>query len=221
VDDVFLPLHGAHQAANAAQALAAVEAFLGMKALNPEVVRDGFAAVRFPGRLEVVRRSPTVVLDAAHNPHGARATAAAVTETFAFTPLIGVVAVMGDKDATGLLTVFEEIMQAVVITQVASTSRGMPAEQLGELAEGIFGADRVRVVPRLDDALETAVTLAESDGVGAPGVLVTGSVVLVGEARMLLVNDSRAPAAADADDEGEFASPDERFDRDRRDDEQP
>ena len=123
VDDVFLPLHGAHQAANAAQALAAVEAFLGLKALNPDVVREGFAQVRFPGRLELVRRSPTVVLDAAHNPHGARAAAAAVTEAFGFTPLVGVVAVMADKDAEGLLRVFEEIMHQVVITQVASTTR--------------------------------------------------------------------------------------------------
>ena len=93
VDDIFLPLYGAHQAANAAQALAATEAFLGLKALQPDVVREGFAQVRFPGRLELVRRSPAVVLDAAHNPHGARAAAAAITEAFAFTPLIGVVAI--------------------------------------------------------------------------------------------------------------------------------
>src|SRR5215218_9085042 len=78
VDDVFLPLYGAHQASNAAQALAATEAFLGLQALHPDVVRDGFAQVRLPGRLELVRRSPAVVLDAAHNPHGARAAAAAI-----------------------------------------------------------------------------------------------------------------------------------------------
>ena len=164
VDNVFLPLHGAHQAANAAQALAAVEAFLGLKALHPDVAREGFAQVRFPGRMELIRRSPPVVLDAAHNPHGARAAAAAVTEAFGFTPLVGVVAVMSDKDARGLLTVFEEIMNQVVITQVASTSRGMPAEQLGGVAEEIFGQDRVHVVPRLDDAIETAVTLGEAEG---------------------------------------------------------
>ena len=155
MDDIFLPLYGAHQAANAAQALAAVEAFLGLKALNPDVVREGFAAVHFPGRMEVVRRSPTVVLDAAHNPHGASAAAAAITEAFGFSPLIGVVAVMADKDARGLLTVFEEIMNQVVVTQVASTSRGMPAAELGELAAEIFGAERVQVAPRLDDAIET------------------------------------------------------------------
>jgi dihydrofolate synthase/folylpolyglutamate synthase len=188
VDDVFLPLYGAHQAANAAQALAAVEAFMGLKAINPDVVRSGFAEVRFPGRLEVVRRSPTVVLDAAHNPHGARASAAGITEAFSFSPLIGVVAVMADKDADGLLREFEEVMNQVVVTQVASTSRGLPAEELGELARGIFGAERVRVAPRLDDAIETAIGLAEGEGMGSPGVLITGSVVAVGEARTLLVH---------------------------------
>ena len=209
VDDIFLPLHGAHQAANAAQALAAVEAFLGLKALNPDLVREGFAQVRFPGRLELVRRSPAVVLDAAHNPHGARAAALGVTEAFSFAPLIGVVAVMADKDAEGLLQVFEEVMNSVVITQVASTSRGMPAEELGELAAEIFGPERVRVVPRLDDAIETAVALAESDGVGAPGVLVTGSVVAVGEARTLLgAADREAPGTANDDPDADWDADD-------------
>ena len=205
VDDIFLPLYGAHQAANAAQALAAAEAFLGMKALHPDVVREGFASVRVPGRMEVVRRSPTVVLDAAHNPHGARAAAAAVTEAFDFAPLVGVVAAMGDKDVRGLLEVWSEVMQRVVVTQVASTSRGMPAATLGELAAEVFGADRVDVAPRLDDALERAITIAESDEVGAPGVLVTGSVVAVGEARTLLLAEQPAEdepaAAADLDDD--------------------
>jgi dihydrofolate synthase/folylpolyglutamate synthase len=189
VDDIFLPLYGAHQAANAGQALAAVEAFLGLKALNPDVVREGFAQVHFPGRLELLRRTPAVLVDAAHNPHGARAAAAAITEAFAFAPLIGVVAVMGDKDARGILEVFEEIMNQVVITQVASTSRGMPADVLGELAREIFGASRVTVVPRLDDAIDQAVALAEEDVVGSAGVFITGSVVAIGEARTLLVRD--------------------------------
>ena len=200
VDDVFLPLYGAHQAANAAQALAAVEAFLGLKALNADVVREGFAAVQWPGRLEVVRRSPTVVLDAAHNPHGARATTAAVAESFAFSPLVGVVAVMADKDARGMLTVFEEVLNQVVVSQVASTARGLPAPALGELAAEIFGADRVHVAPRLDDAIELAINLAEADGAGTPGVLVTGSVVAVGEARTLLVTLDQAQERAVSDD---------------------
>jgi dihydrofolate synthase/folylpolyglutamate synthase len=220
VEDVFLPLYGAHQAANAAQALAAVEAFLGLKALNPEVVREGLADVRFPGRLEVVRRSPTVVLDAAHNPHGARAAAAAVNESFAFSPLIGVVAVMADKDARGLLTEYAEVMNAVVVTQVASTSRGLPADALGELAAEIFGAERVTVAARLDDALERAISMADAEGGGGtPGVLVTGSVVAVGEARTLLFNEPVEPETSDdgpdEDWDADYADDDEARDADR------
>jgi dihydrofolate synthase/folylpolyglutamate synthase len=227
IDDIFLPLHGAHQATNAAQAVAAVEAFIGLKALNPDIVREGLAQVQFPGRMELVRRSPAVVLDAAHNPHGARAAAEAVTEAFAFSPLIGVVAVMSDKDVEGLLRVYENVMNQVVLTQVNSTSRGMPAEALGELAESIFGADRVRVVPRLDDAIETAISLAEGEGIGAPGVLVTGSVIAVGEARTLLVGDAEPLAAgtgSDLDDDYDSSNRDDSdsdsgdFDSDEPDD---
>src|SRR3954462_10824270 len=97
-DEVFLPLHGAHQAQNAAVALAAVEAFLGEDPLDDELVKDGFAEVTSPGRLEVIRRSPTILLDAAHNPHGAAATADAIEDSFLLSPLIGVIGVMGDKD---------------------------------------------------------------------------------------------------------------------------
>ena len=221
VDDVFLPLYGAHQAANAGQALAAVEAFLGLKALNPDVIREGFAQVHFPGRLELVRRSPAVVLDAAHNPHGARAASAAITEAFAFTPLIGVIAVMVDKDARGILEGFEEIMNHVVITQVASTSRGMPAEVLGELAKELFGESRVSVVPRLDDAIDRAVALAEADVVGSAGVLITGSVVAIGEARTLLVREepvSVPTAREDLDDawDADYSEDGQEPDRDRQ-----
>ena len=221
VDDIFLPLYGAHQAANAGQALAAVEAFLGLKALNPDVIREGFAQVHFPGRLELVRRSPAVVLDAAHNPHGAQAASAAITEAFAFTPLIGVIAVMVDKDARGILEGFEEIMNHVVITQVASTSRGMPAEVLGELAKELFGESRVSVVPRLDDAIDRAVALAEADVVGSAGVLITGSVVAIGEARTLLVREepvSVPTAREDLDDawDADYSEDGQEPDRDRQ-----
>ncbi len=202
IDEIFLPLFGAHQASNAALALAAAEAFLGMKGINAELVREGFADVRVPGRLEVVRSSPTVLLDAAHNPHGATAAAAAIEESFSFAPLIGVLAVMRDKDADGLLRAYEPLLNQVVVTQVSSTDRGTPADELGELAEGVFGTDRVQVVPRLDDALERAIALAEEDTAGSAGVLVSGSVVAVGEARTLLVRAGAAgPAAVEEDEE--------------------
>ena len=191
-DDVFLPLIGAHQAHNAVCALAAVEAFLGggldaRGQLDPEIVRAGFARVTSPGRLEVVRTSPTVVLDAAHNPAGARATAAAITEGFGFGRLVGVFAAMSDKDARGMLEALEPVLAEVVVTQ-SSSPRALPADQLAAVAVEVFGADRVEVSARLDDALDAAVTLAEEEGddFAGAGVLVTGSIVTVAEARTLL-----------------------------------
>ncbi|MET9529560.1 folylpolyglutamate synthase/dihydrofolate synthase family protein [Streptomyces sp. NPDC006649] len=190
-EDVFLPLYGAHQAHNAAVALAAVEAFFGVGAeqtqrLDIDVVRKAFASVVSPGRLEVVRSSPTVVLDAAHNPGGALAAAAGVTEAFSFSRLIGVVGASGDKDVRGLLEAFEPIFAEVVVTQ-NSTPRAMSADELATIAVEVFGDERVVVEPRLDDALEAAITLAEEeDEYAGAGVLVTGSVITVGEARLLL-----------------------------------
>lgn len=187
-EDVFLPLHGAHQAHNAAVALAAVEAFLGggQQQLDLDVVRSGFAAASSPGRLEIVRRSPTVLLDAAHNPAGAAALAAAVIEAFTFEHLVVVLGVMADKDVDGIVAALEPVAHEFVVT--ASTSpRAMSADDLAAAVVPIVGAERVVVEERLDDALERAVTLldeAAPDGGG--GVLVTGSVVTAGEARRLL-----------------------------------
>ena len=187
-EEVFLPLHGEHQAQNAACALAAVDAFLGggRTELDADLVRSAFAGVSSPARLEIVRRSPTIVLDAAHNPAGAQASATALTDAFSFSRLVGVVAVLDDKDARGLLEAFEPVLAEVVVTQ-SSSARALPVDDLAAVAFDVFGADRVEVVPRLDDAIDTAVRLAEESGdlLGA-GVLVTGSVVTAGEARVLL-----------------------------------
>ncbi|MCW2824863.1 MAG: dihydrofolate synthase [Aeromicrobium sp.] len=188
-EDIFLPLHGAHQAHNAAYALAAVEAFTGSRQLDVDLVRDAFARVTSPGRLEVVRRSPTVLLDAAHNPHGAEATMRAVQDEFSFSPLMGVVGVMADKDVEAMLRVFEPVMAEIVCTQ-NSTPRAMPAVELAEIAADIFGEERVTLAPRLDDAVERAILKADAaegydDAIGSGGVLVTGSVVTAGEARLL------------------------------------
>jgi dihydrofolate synthase/folylpolyglutamate synthase len=191
-DEVFLPLHGRFQAQNALLALAAVEAFFGAGAasgpLDIGTVRDVFAAVRSPGRLEVVRVAPTVIVDAAHNPHGMRATVDAVGDEFDFRRLVGVVAMLGDKDAQAMLQVLEPALDEVVISQNSSL-RALPADELAATAVAVFGADRVTVEPRLDDAIEAAVRLAEQspDGVlSGSGVLITGSVVTAGEARTLL-----------------------------------
>ena len=191
-DGIYLPLHGVHQAHNAACALAAVEAFLAGgvvegQGLDANLVREGFAQVSSPGRLEVVRRSPSVILDAAHNPHGARATAEAVAEAFTLDPLIGVFGMMEDKDIEGVLEAFEPVLDRIVCTQ-NSTARAMPAAELAEIASDVFGEERVETAVRLDDALDLAVRLAEegSSELGAGGVLVTGSVITAGEARILL-----------------------------------
>jgi len=187
-DEVFLPLHGAYQAQNAVCALAAVEAFLGggTGSLDPEAVRQGLADVSSPGRLEVVRSSPTVLVDAAHNPHGMAATVSALTDAFSFTYLVAVVACLADKDVRAMLEVLEPAVSTIVVTE-SSSPRRLPVEQLREIAEELFGDQRVHVEERLDDALDLAMSLVDDEAAyGGAGVLVTGSVVTAGEARTLL-----------------------------------
>lgn len=184
--DVFLPLYGEHQAHNALLALVATEALLtGGAALDGSVVEAAFADVTSPGRLEVVRSSPTVLVDAAHNPAGAEALVDAVGEAFDFTRLVGVIGVMADKDPEGILAALEPLLAEVVVTQ-ASTSRALDADDLAEIAVDVFGEDRVHVAARLPDAIDLAVQRAESEEERGAGVLVTGSVLLVAEARVLL-----------------------------------
>lgn len=190
--DIFLPMHGEHQARNAALALAAVEAFFGAGAdrqLDVDAVREGFASLTNPGRLERVRSAPTVFLDAAHNPDGARALATALADEFDFRKLVGVVAVMADKDVEGLLTAFEPVFDEIVVTHNGSP-RGMDVEELANIAVARFGDERVVVASTLPDAIETAIGLAEEvaepgESVSGAGVVVTGSVVTAGMARTL------------------------------------
>ncbi|MGA7689852.1 MAG: folylpolyglutamate synthase/dihydrofolate synthase family protein [Jiangellales bacterium] len=187
-DEVFLPLHGAHQAHNAALALAAVEVFFGAgeRMVEADTIREGFAAVASPGRMEVVRTGPTVMLDAAHNPHGAQALATALAEEFSFDRLVGVVGVLADKDAAGLLGALEPVLDSVVVTQ-AATPRVMPVDDLAAIAVEVFGDDRVTVEPGLLDALDAAIALVDDpDAMGGMGVVVTGSVITAGQARALL-----------------------------------
>jgi dihydrofolate synthase/folylpolyglutamate synthase len=189
--DIFLPLHGEHQAQNAVLALAAVEAFLGAgsaKQLDPDVVREGFADVSSPGRLERIRSAPAILLDSAHNPHGMTATVKALEEEFAFRHLVVVLAVLADKDAEGLLELLEPVAAHIVVTRNTSP-RAMPLDDLADLAAEIFGEDRVSVAETMPAAIEEAVVLAEADLGGEQsgvGVLITGSVVTVADARRLL-----------------------------------
>lgn len=180
--DVLLPLHGAHQASNAAVAVATVEGLLG-RGLDTELVRTALAEVSSPGRLEVVRRSPTVVLDAAHNPGGMAVSVAALGDAFTFTRLIVVIGVLADKDARGILEAVEPAADVVIVTRSASP-RSLPVEELASLAVEVFGADRVESEPSLVEAIDRAVALADDEP--GSGVLVTGSITVTGQARRML-----------------------------------
>jgi dihydrofolate synthase/folylpolyglutamate synthase len=194
--DVFLPLHGEHQAHNAAIALAAVEAFFGAGAqrqLDIDTVRAGFAAVTSPGRLERMRSAPTVFVDAAHNPAGAAALAQTLAEEFDFRFLVGVVAVMADKDASAILAALEPVLNRIVVTQNGSP-RAQDVESLALTAQQWFGPDRVVTAETLRDAIDTATALvdeadAEDRSFAGTGIVITGSVVTAGAARTLFGRD--------------------------------
>ncbi|GIG65115.1 bifunctional folylpolyglutamate synthase/dihydrofolate synthase [Phytomonospora endophytica] len=189
-EEVFVPLHGGHQAQNAAIALAAVESLLGA-GLDAEVVREGFAQVTSPGRMERVRTAPTVLLDVAHNPHGMAATVKAVSEEFGFERLVVVIGVVADKDVAGMLELLEPITDQLIVTR-STNPRAMAPAKLTRIAEDIMGEERVQSEPSLPEAIELAVQRAEdASGItlGASGVLITGSAYLVGEARTLLVRE--------------------------------
>ncbi|MEV7455839.1 bifunctional folylpolyglutamate synthase/dihydrofolate synthase [Pseudarthrobacter oxydans] len=189
--ELLVPLHGAHQAQNAAVAVAALEAFFGgEKELDFEVLQEGFSNVTSPGRLEVVRTAPTIVVDAAHNPDGIKASAAALQEAFTFTRLVPVVGVLKEKDAEEILRQLKESLGGMAeeycFTQ-SNSPRAVPAGELAELAIELgFGEDNVHIAEKLDDALEWAVERAEANDDLSGGVLVTGSITLVAEARILL-----------------------------------
>jgi dihydrofolate synthase/folylpolyglutamate synthase len=187
-DEIFIPLHGKHQASNAAAALVAVEVFFGENELDIDAVREGFAQVKSPGRCEVIHRDPTIILDAAHNPHGSIALVETIESEFTFDEIIGIVGVMGDKDARGILVNFEKFMDSIIVTK-NSSHRAMEVSDLESLAIEIFGADRVFSVADLETAIEKAI----KDSVRplsdeTLGIVITGSVVTVGEARTYVNN---------------------------------
>lgn len=200
--DVYLPLHGEHQAHNAAVALAAVEAFFGAGArrqLDVEAVRAGFAAATSPGRLERMRSAPTVFIDAAHNPAGAAALAQTLAGEFDFRFLVGVLAIMADKDTDGILAALEPVFDSVVVTHNGSP-RALDVESLALAARERFGPDRVTTAENLRDAIDVATALvddAAADGAAreageafaGTGIVITGSVVTAGAARSLFGRD--------------------------------
>ncbi len=187
--EIFLPLFGEHQGNNAAVALAACETFLGSALLDPldeDLVREGFAKVISPGRLEILRTSPTVMVDAAHNPHSAKSLATALETSFTFVGVIAVLGMLGSKDAVGFLEALSPVVSQVVITEPMSP-RALPAIELARLASEVLGGERVTIGGDLMSALEEAIGLADSSGeYGGVGIIVTGSVVLVGDTIRLL-----------------------------------
>lgn len=215
IRDIFLPLFGAHQADNAVTALAAVAALLGdtFSDLTDELIRRGFLTVTSPGRLEVVNREPTVILDGAHNPHGAVTAAAALTTAFDFGQVILVMGCMDDKDAKGILTPFAEIANHVIVTTAQGPRASASVEKLAAIGAEIWGGTGVAV----EGAIDIAEALDLAHGLARPGdgILVTGSLYAVGEARdrYLPILDAGDDIAIDepseqseAEEEAEFQS---------------
>lgn len=188
--DLYLPLHGEHQARNAAAALVAAEAILGGEPMRSDLVDFGLQAVRSPGRLEVLRGSPTVLVDSAHNPAGAKALHDALGEVFDFDFTVGVYSAMADKQVELTLAEIEPILDEIVITQLGG-ERAMGLEDLEEIAVDVFGEDRVHVREGLDDAIDRAAELVDT-AIGPhadKGIVIFGSVILAGDATALLSPD--------------------------------
>lgn len=190
--DLYLPLHGEHQARNAGAALVAVEALMGTEPLRSDLVDTGLQAVRSPGRLEVLRGSPTVVVDSAHNPGGAQALRGALEEVFDFGFAVGVYSAMRDKQVELVLAELEPVLDELVITQLGGP-RAMPIEELEQIASDVFGPDRVHVRDELAEAIDRAAELVDlaKNPSEDKGIVIFGSVVLAGDATNLLAPDRR------------------------------
>ena len=182
---------GEHQAHNALAALAAAEAVIPVSGqLNTDIVSEALGGVKVPGRIEQVRTSPTIIIDGGHNVNAAEALRAAIEENYDFTQLVGVIAMMGDKQVEEYLGVLEPLLSHVVVTENSWRERVMSAKDLEQVAVRVFGRDRVTCEPDLPDAIQTAVNMVDAEdelGVGyGHGVLICGSFVTAGDARTML-----------------------------------
>ncbi|WP_423057364.1 bifunctional folylpolyglutamate synthase/dihydrofolate synthase [Brevibacterium linens] len=185
--DLFLPLHGVHQAHNATVAIVAAEAFLGAedKPLDQETVAEGLARVTSPGRAELVRTGPSVVVDGAHNPDAAHVLAETLTEAFDFDYVVIVLAMLADKDSDGVIEELHRSADVFVVSENLN-SRALPVDDLAEVAREWVDEDSVIVASDLNAALMKAIDLANSVDAKSPGIVVTGSIYTVAEARLLL-----------------------------------
>lgn len=180
-EQLYLPLYGDHQAQNAAVALTAVEAFFGdgTAPLGEDPLTEGLAEATSPGRLQLIGVEPTILVDAAHNPHGARSLRAAIERYFDVDEVALVIGVLADKDAAGILTELAPIATIVLATQ-SESERSIPAEQLAALAAELLPDRAVAPYESIVDALIEARDWADQKPRRL--VLVAGSIILGGEA---------------------------------------
>lgn len=180
VDDLALPVHGAHQGDNAAAALAATEAFFGRQ-LPDDVVRQAFDAVQVPGRFEIVHHEPLVILDGAHNLDGAAAEAATLREEFTLPgSLVLVVGMLRGRNPAELLDAMGAADAGYVIACTPASPRAIPAAEVAAVADHLGVV--AEAVPDVPAALSRALSFATAEDV----VMVTGSLYVVGAARAAL-----------------------------------
>ena len=189
--EVPIDKFGEHQAHNALAALCAAEVVIPVNgALDGDLVAEALSHVRIPGRIEQIRTSPTIILDGGHNVNAAESLRAAIEENYDFQQLVGVVAMMGDKQVEEYLGVLEPLLSQVIVTENSWRDRVMPAEDLKKIADRVFGPERVTCIPELPDAIQEAVNMVDADdelGVGyGHGVLICGSFTTAGDARLML-----------------------------------
>ena len=183
------PVFGIHQSTNLAVAIAAVEAFLGggQVPIADDVLRSAVADLSSPGRLQLVRTDPAILLDGAHNPAGAKTLATSLMSEFSEKPLVGLLAVLSDKDVAGVVSELSGCFQNVVATS-SSSNRSLDAQALEAIAKDHSGAI-TESAPNVISGLERARSIArEIDGM----VVVTGSISLVGDVLQILQEESDA-----------------------------
>jgi dihydrofolate synthase/folylpolyglutamate synthase len=185
-DEIHVPIHGRHQLHNAAVAVAAAEELLG-RALDPEAVREGFATLALPGRIEVVGRRPLVVLDGAHTPESMAAGAAALDEEFPPFLWKVVLGALGDKKLEELIGALD-LIAGEIFGVTAPSERGIAAADVAAAARAAMPDREVHEAGSVADGVRAALAAAGEDG----AVLVTGSMYVVGEARSLLADIDRS-----------------------------
>jgi dihydrofolate synthase/folylpolyglutamate synthase len=176
--DLFMPLYGEFQAENLATAIMAVEAFLGggEREIPDDVIRVAVADMSSPGRLQIVSTDPLTILDGAHNPGGAKSLAQALATHFDAPKTIGIIGVLGEKDAAATLAPLAKSFDHVIVA-ASSSPRAVEADELAKVAATVFGAENLSVAESVADAYEIAQTMVFEGG----AIVVTGSLSMVGD----------------------------------------